>query len=291
MVRLILTMYMFAALVSTRLPLTGAFFVQFSRFAGNRKIHFHDRNYQNKPITPRFVVTSTFQDNDKLPSHQQGQRTDKYLLIPAPTDVGQRNMAKGWAYMAIYWTVCAVIAKVMNYFSPSYLALPVTPSLSKLYGLSAITTFICHEVMASRYVTYGRPVNYLASGIFAFVNGIFETLMMFSLYDFGKFLGRYWRLDPTGIIVLGCTSFFMYSGLIHAIFWLKAGLPPHSNPQAPPFAFHGLPALMGMSMAWLALFELSGSIIVPCLLHIYVDYGLSLSMHISGPRHRHVPEM
>ena len=149
--------------------------------------------------------------------------------------------------------------------------------------MAALTTLVCKKVMSSRNITYGRESNIPATAIFAMLNGVWETMWFYGSYDIGKWLGAQLGCSHNASLVLAFSTFLCYSGAIHILFWLQVGLPPHVDPKAPNFLVHGFPALAAMSIAWMAVYEVTGSIVLPVVLHILLNYFAGLTMHLPGP--------
>lgn len=268
----------FAVALAALLPISSAFLMQSPIRAGV----VADRAPHQKVLRE--------EPSSRIPINVAADFDPSTYNVPQPTDEGQKNMARGWTYMSIYWICGLAIAQYMNYFSPSHLTFPTSGPFNFWYAVAGLSTYVAHKVMSSRNLTYGREINVPATGIFALLNGVWETMWFYGSYDIGKWLGGLWGLSHNASVALAFTTFFCYSGAIHVLFWLKAGLPPHSDPKAPNFMVHGFPALSGMSIAWMIVYELTGSIVLPIALHILFNYFTSLTMHFPGPGHRHVPD-
>ena len=227
-----------------------------------------------------------------------------------PFGIGQKNMSQGWLLMCIYWYIGIIVGYRSGYFSNrSVWRIPIHGNLLLWYAIGVIVTVYSHQVMRSRGSSFGRPSHVPVALVFGVMNGTIETMIFIALYDQGSNL-RKWLLStndedyhydrdaetsntmtPTAAAtnytsrkVVGYVVFCLYCAMVHVLFWLPRALPPHLRTDAPPFHKHGLPPLLLMSAAWLLVYEVSnGTLTVPCVLHMYVDYSLATEIGLPGP--------
>ena len=212
--------------------------------------------------------------------------------------------------MCIYWYIGILIGYRCGYISNrSAWHIPIHGNMLLWYAIALIVTVNSHKVMSSRGSSFGRPSNVPVSLVFGVMNGIVETMIFIAVYDQGCNLGK-WLLSNndegnhydrgvetsntiaataatanyTSSKAVGYFIFCLYSAMAHVLFWLPRALPPHLRTDAPPFHKHGLPPLLLMSATWLLVYEVSnGTLIVPCVLHMYVDYRLATEIGLPGP--------
>ena len=219
-------------------------------------------------------------------------------VIKGKDGSGQKNMTHGWIWMSSYWLCCILVGYQREYLTfDAMFRIPEQVSSSSVSSssdnnnlvfwiiIATITTILAQDVMGSRNDTFDRKRNLPAILVFGIMNGILETLLFFASYDYGRDMGGWMGLSTASSAIVGFFTFFIYSFLIHALFWLPIAFPPHGRINAPPFHIHGLPALTALGVAWIGLYELTGGtlIIIPCLLHVYVDIGCGLTMNLPGP--------
>ena len=207
--------------------------------------------------------------------------------------VGQTNMNRSWYYMLSYWIFGLFIGYQNDYvtlhamfYLPSY-NVNVVVNVVFWFIISAIITVKAHDIIESNghsshhgdhETTPSRPPrNICCTLIFGLMNGVIETYIFLGIYDYGKYLSY-------GSMLVGFIFFFCYSGMIHVLFWVPLVLPPSQpkkSSQKSNFLTHVLPSLTAMSITWIGLYELTNGscIILPCLLHIYVDTKLGLSIN------------
>jgi hypothetical protein len=177
-------------------------------------------------------------------------------------------IGKPWTYLLIYWTTGWAVALWKD-----YLSLWATPSLT-LWHFAALTlTILLQSHLNKRFSNYGRRPDYFGITCFALFNGVAETMLFLAYYDYGRVtLAEQMGLTLYPSIALGFLTYSIYCTLIHAFFWDQLILPLHLRLDARPFHRDGLPALLALSMVWLALYEVHGDVSTVCILHILVDF-------------------
>ena len=184
----------------------------------------------------------------------------------------QKDPVKGWLWMSLYWLICLSV-------SSRYLMAPVRWIDWRWLLLAISFAFQAQRTMDERHDSCGRLPCVPAAIVFAALNGTLETCMFAFVYDSGKGLAMGSHSLPWLGTLLGYALFFIYSGLIHALFWEPYALPLHVKPDLPPFLTHALPALVAHSLVLIGLYELSGSVWLSCAIHVCID--LRYAIHIA----------
>jgi len=177
--------------------------------------------------------------------------------------------------MIIYWIVGWLVGWKLDYESKLFSLVPPATQAEYLYYIgSFVLTLLIQNWINLRFSNYGRSRDYFGIACFAIGNGLSETLLFLASYDCGRhgFLARTLGLSQWQASCLGFMVYFCYNAVIHAFFWAKCVFPEHVKRTAPPFSQHGLPALMVLSVIWLALYETYESIAFVCFLHVLVDF-------------------
>lgn len=170
--------------------------------------------------------------------------------------------------MLLYWAVGATIGIKFRYSRRLSEYQTFTPLHAAVFAI----TLACQTQLNTRNDTFGRTRNVLACLVFAVANGVFETVLFLAAYDLGRHsIAGTLRLPRSLAIFLGFLLWFIYSGFIHAFFWMPNALPNHIAEKAPPFVSHGLPLLTIISLAWILLYETTGDAVAICLCHGIVD--------------------
>ena len=228
---------------------------------------------------------------------QQRQSTQQ-VVQPSmiKNQVGQMNTNHGWIYMASYWTIGAIVSVALGYTPSSWN--PIASPFTRLHAVSMAITLGVTKLFTDNMTNFGRPKSWrsiLASFIKAASNGTFETILMLVAYDFGAvWLNRIISISGTGTTAaagtlttkaatLGFLTFFCYSGLIHAFFWLPKALPPHIRPGGKPFHVRGLPLLSLLSVSWLAMYVFTKDIAFVCVLHFLFNFYGAMVMGLQLP--------
>ena len=227
---------------------------------------------------------------------QQRQSTQR-VVQPSmiKNQVGQMNTNHGWNYMASYWTIGAIVSVALGYTPSSWN--PIASPFTRLHAVSMAITLGVTKLFTDNMTNFGRPKSWrsiLASFVKAAFNGTFETILMLVAYDFGAvWLNRIISISGTGTTAaaagtkgaatLGFLTFFCYSGLIHAFFWLPKALPPHIRPGGKPFHVRGLPLLSLLSVSWLAMYVFTKDIAFVCVLHFLFNFYGAMVMGLQLP--------
>lgn len=204
-------------------------------------------------------------------------------LALALDEEGQKNMKEGWKWMTGYWTIGALVGAKFGYFTRILERAPKS-MVNPWYALAFVGTAICARMFNTRNTNFGRKFEFRTSVVFSLANGLAESTLFLASYDLGrKVLGNYFGMTRAGGIVTGFSTYSIYSTLIHLLFWLPKGFPPHVKPTAPKFERQGLPIVVFMSMIWFAIYESFADPGFFCLLHTFFDWQGAVVMAMPGP--------
>lgn len=179
--------------------------------------------------------------------------------------------------MGIYWSISGVIHR--HTFAR---LLPTQWTVQ--HWIALVTTIVCQHYFNQRFSRYGRPQDIVVSAVFALCNGILETFCFLGMYNLGRVVLREtFSLSKPWAIFLGWNLYYIYSALIHVLFWLPLAFPQHTKPTAPPFHLHGLPLLTVMSMAWFIVYEMYNDVMFVCTMHMIIDAWAAWNIGLQGP--------
>jgi hypothetical protein len=110
---------------------------------------------------------------------------------------------------------------------------------------------------------------------FSVLNGILEQFMFIFWFLLGCYAGKIMTPNrPKLIFVSGYIGYALFSGLIHALFWV-AVLPSHQPSLLTPVA------LAGMSLVWMWLFWRYQALVAIIAMHIVIDFLMIGYLHFS----------
>jgi hypothetical protein len=211
----------------------------------------------------------------------------------------------GWIWTIFYWIICLLVGVQFNYVVKWYqhmkrlmfqgIVLSDCSDASAMVRgvltfIAIIVTVQAQRQLRMRYTSFGRPDNMKTRWVFGIVNGVLETFMFTAVYDFGR--GAYLLLSdgyayfpprPTLRLVSGSLLLTSYLGLIHALFWAPCVFPKHLKDDAPPFHKQALLPLFVITVAMMAPYVCCGDMVLPSLVHIYVDLDAVKTMHLPSP--------
>jgi chlorophyllide a hydrolase len=175
----------------------------------------------------------------------------------------------------IYWLFCSIaaIAVIQNRSVAYELLSPEVVALRNLKGyvVFLILGWIITLVAAAAYVVLTYKYETGSYGIpdllvFSFVNGALEQFMFIFWFLLGCYIGKLKAPDnPKLIFTFGYLGYAIFSGLIHAYFWVRV-LPSHEPALIMPFA------LAAMSLAWMWLVWRYQAVIAIIAMHIVIDF-------------------
>lgn len=182
-----------------------------------------------------------------------------------------------------YWAICCVIGTPLlwNFLSAWNVRATLGMPWLVIYLLATFAVSQALYVVVARHDD--RPLLWGPTLLFAFGNGIAETLAFAGVYRVGELLGS-WLVGliyPAGASVagfmLGLVLFVIYGGLIHGLFWLKI-LPPHLDESPRSRSIRKVRPLfeVALVLGWSLAFWLNRDIWSVIFLHVLVDLGLML---------------
>lgn len=182
-----------------------------------------------------------------------------------------------------YWLISLLVGSVVLWDWLTRWSVPATlatPWLLLYLWCSFALTQILYILVARHG---GRPIRLGALVVFALGNGIAETFAFASVYRLGELLGASLAglfapgFAATAGFIVGLSSFSIYGGLIHALFWLRV-LPPHldDTPRARAIRRSRPIAEIALVIGWSLCFWLNRDLWTVTFFHILVDVGLML---------------
>jgi chlorophyllide a hydrolase len=183
----------------------------------------------------------------------------------------------------IYWLFCliATILVIANR-EFAYNLLSPNSELShkeKGYQLSVILGWVITLLVATGYVLLTRK-NETGSYqiwdllVFSFSNGVLEQFMFIFWFLLGCYIGNlYAKNNPKLIFISGYMSYAVFSGLVHAFFWVKV-LPDHE-----PVTVLMALLLAAMSLIWMWLVWRYRAVLAIIAMHIVIDFIMVGHLH------------
>ena len=179
----------------------------------------------------------------------------------------------------IYWLLCGVAATVLFFnrqdipvlLSPNSAAAP--PRQKGYWGAVALgwsATFLAatgYILLTKKEILGAYQLPDLAT--FTLFNGILEQLMFVFWFLGGCLVGKRLGIQSGWkIFGLGFLGYSIYSGFIHALFWVSI-LPSHDISD---FAIVRVGLLLLMSLSWMWLFWRYRAISAIICMHIVIDF-------------------
>ena len=206
----------------------------------------------------------------------------------------QRNPEKAWAYMLLYWSIGWVVGFYTENLSKLIGGIqdPVRVLLTIPAVIACALTAVIQAHLNTRYCKFDRQSSMLVALIFGVCNGTAETMLFLATYDVGRVLiGKNFQCSKVAAISIGLVIYFIYSALIHALFWVPMAFPKHLRVDAPSFVKDALPSLCLLSSIWLTLYETqSNSVAIVCVLHGIVDTWSAMAIGLQAPFTRAKPK-
>jgi chlorophyllide a hydrolase len=185
----------------------------------------------------------------------------------------------------IYWLVCMLATlllvtnqqRIPNLLSPDL----DSPQQQQGYSLALTLGWATTLLAAIGYILLTRkeaPGSYQIQDliVFSLLNGVLEQMMFVFWFLLGCWLGSQLKIQhPWQIFSLGCLSYMVYSGAIHALFWVNV-LPTH---QFSDVIRPGL--LVAMSLMWMWLFWRYRAVVAIIAMHIVIDFLSVGHLHFS----------
>mmetsp|Transcript_45248 Transcript_45248/g.175699 ORF Transcript_45248/g.175699 Transcript_45248/m.175699 type:complete len:213 (+) Transcript_45248:844-1482(+) len=208
-------------------------------------------------------------------------------------------MAPFWRNIFIYHAICAGVGWRYGYVRRVFNEIVSLPMLKAVplktlfggfaaMGVSAAVTLAANVPYSKAVERCGRKPSWPATAIFALSNGIFESFAFLASFDYGVRLmskmtsNRYWLFNA-GLML--CTA---YNGFIHALFWVRYGLPPHTKkPNASVQKARGPPkflqGFLAMLASWLLVYYRYERVTMFIGLHIVADTCLAHLIALPQP--------
>jgi chlorophyllide a hydrolase len=175
----------------------------------------------------------------------------------------------------IYWLFClvAVIVVIQNRSIAQELLCPeaVTLRNTREYSLFLVLGWLTTLLAGAGYVLLTHKYeegNYRFIDLvaFSFFNGALEQFMFIFWFLLGCYIGKLKVPDsPRLIFTFGYLGYAIFSGLIHAYFWVRV-LPSHEPALIMPLA------LAVMSLSWMWLIWRYQAVIAIIAMHITIDF-------------------
>ncbi len=125
----------------------------------------------------------------------------------------------------------------------------------------------------------GRPLNIPTLIVFSIGNGVAETFFFYAFFQLGNFLAGKVTNNPWLLFIAGFVSFMIYSGFIHALFWLPM-LPEHVV-QTSPYKPFFMPVQLLIAGSWALNFFWYRDIRTVIFLHALVDLTMAWCVKFS----------
>ncbi len=176
----------------------------------------------------------------------------------------------------IYWAFCA-IATLIVVANRKFAYQLLSPNLEsshkeRSYIISLMIGWGATFLAATFYILLTRKYETGSYGLsellfFSVSNGTLEQFMFIFWFLLGCFVGKFYAANnPKLIFISGYIVYAIFSGLIHAFFWIKV-LPYHEP------AILVMPlVLSAMSLIWMWLVWRYRAIIMIIAMHIVIDF-------------------
>jgi hypothetical protein len=233
-------------------------------------------------------------------------KTSKFYLHQGVTPLDS------WVLMTVYWLGGAVMAswaglwELLNWLLAAgcWLSAPLfstrSPGNQLLVLISVIITVGVQIVYYLKTPDPKRRLSRFTGVVFPVCNGIFETILFILSFDIpAKLCFRDlppvlevgWTWKHILQFIVGFTTFCIYSGLIHALFWVKWVFPPHPKGMPPRHRKSKtviqtgqlVPMLTVMSLAWFLLYYIYQDVWIIVACHMIVDLFVHASEAIPAP--------
>ncbi|MBW4430922.1 MAG: hypothetical protein KME28_04075 [Pelatocladus maniniholoensis HA4357-MV3] len=178
--------------------------------------------------------------------------------------------------ICIYWLFC-FIAMMLIITNRKYIYSLLNPSFEspdkeKGYKVSLLLGWIVTLAASGAYISFTRKYetgNYeiIDLIVFSVFNGILEQFMFIFWFFLGCYIGKIISSSNNKLIfTLGYISYAMFSGIIHALFWIKV-LPSHEP------AIIIMPVFLSiMSLVWMWLVWRYRAVMAIIIMHMFIDF-------------------
>jgi hypothetical protein len=178
-----------------------------------------------------------------------------------------------------YWTLAILIGilffrKDIFSFNPEF-----DTRRKTLLGLSIVILAVNAFVYSNSTTDSGRTLDPLSVLIFSVGNGIAETFMFYAMFRIGQTLAGKFTPNQWAQFAVGFLFFMIYSGIIHARFWLPI-LPDHVV-QTSPFKPFFMPVQLMIATSWALSFFWYRDLRTVIILHAFVDLTMIMNVKFS----------
>ena len=148
-----------------------------------------------------------------------------------------------------------------------------------LLTLSVVILAVNAFVYSNSTTDSGRLIDPLSILIFSIGNGIAETFMFYAMFRMGQELTGRFTPNQWAQFAIGFMFFMIYSGIIHAKFWLPI-LPDHVV-QTSPFKPFFMPVQLMIATSWALSFFWYRDLRTVIFLHAIVDMTMAWNVKFS----------
>ncbi len=148
-----------------------------------------------------------------------------------------------------------------------------------LLGVSLLIVIFNAVIYTNSTFDGGRPLDIATVIVFTVGNGIAETFMFYAAFVIGEKLAGMVTKNAWVLFTAGFVGFMIYSGFIHALFWLDF-LPEHIN-QSSPFKPLFMPTQIMIAGSWALSFFWYRDLPSVFVLHGLVDLTMVLNVKFS----------
>jgi hypothetical protein len=145
--------------------------------------------------------------------------------------------------------------------------------------LSVVILAVNAFVYSNSTTDSGRLLDPLSVLIFSIGNGIAETFMFYAMFRMGQELTGRFTPNQWAQFAIGFMFFMIYSGIIHAKFWLPI-LPDHVV-QTSPFKPFFMPVQLMIATSWALSFFWYRDLRTVIFLHAIVDMTMAWNVKFS----------
>ncbi|MEC9486656.1 MAG: hypothetical protein UMU76_04025 [Prosthecochloris sp.] len=175
-----------------------------------------------------------------------------------------------------YWFIAIAIGLV--FFRKETFSFNTNFDLRRKILLGASLLIVAFNAFVYSNSTYdgGRSIDLASVIVFAVGNGIAETFMFYAMFVLGEKLMGLLTKNPWALFIAGFVFFMIYSGFIHALFWLDL-LPEHVN-QASPYKPFFMPTQILIAGSWALSFFWYRDLPSVFVLHGLVDLTMIMNV-------------
>uniref|UniRef100_B3EJA0 Abortive infection protein n=1 Tax=Chlorobium phaeobacteroides (strain BS1) TaxID=331678 RepID=B3EJA0_CHLPB len=178
-----------------------------------------------------------------------------------------------------YWFIAIAVGLV--FFRKETFSYNTNFDLRRKILLAASVVIVAFNAFVYSSSTFdgGRSLDLASVVLFTVGNGIAETFMFYAFFVLGEKLMGLLTKNPWALFIAGFVCFMIYSGFIHALFWLDL-LPEHVN-QASPLKPLFMPTQILIAGSWALSFFWYRDLPSVFVLHGLVDLTMALNVKFS----------